>query len=81
MCQQNKPNSAFMTHLRHGRLQTFAVQKHCSSFAKVWYHRSIAWKRPPGEGHMAIHIRRRELIALLGAGAPGAHASATALFV
>jgi hypothetical protein len=27
--------TALLTHLRHGRLNTFAAQKHCSSFAKA----------------------------------------------
>jgi hypothetical protein len=56
------PLATRMTHLRYGRLQTFAAQKHSYSTSTQ-------------EDHIASHIRRRELIvALGGAGAASARA-------
>src|SRR5262245_25092765 len=39
------------------------------SFAKARYPSSIACTRPPREGRMAIHLRRREFIFTLGGAA------------
>jgi hypothetical protein len=47
------------------RAQDFCSAKHCLSFAKAYYHPSMHG-RDPREGHMAIDVRRHELISLLG---------------
>src|SRR5262245_20325277 len=36
------------------------------SFSKAWYRPLRCMDRPPREGHMAIHIQRREFIVTLG---------------
>jgi putative tryptophan/tyrosine transport system substrate-binding protein len=53
-----------LTHKRHRRLQTFAAQKQMRRDIVLAMDMT-----PAREGHMAIHIRRRELLAVLGGAA------------
>src|SRR6516225_8093313 len=64
-------NGRCRTQLGHRRLQTFAIQSNVPPSRKRDIVPPIARAWPPREGHMATHIRRRELIAALGGAALG----------